>query len=123
MIIINNSAFKVDCTRKHGGYMLSQEQLSLIRDKIINEKTSIAAAIKCISPDSNISPERLVEIQKLLFSNYQDLRKVIAQIHIDEKIAALIKRAKWIKDRGGDVADVEKEILKVTKQKENLTNF
>jgi hypothetical protein len=103
--------------------MLSQEQLSLIRDKIINEKTSIAAAIKCINPDSNISPEQLVEIQKLLFSNYQDLRKVIAQIHLDEKIAALIKRVKWIKDRGGDVADVEKEILKVTKQKENLTNL
>jgi hypothetical protein len=103
--------------------MLSQEQLSLIRDKIINEKISIAAAIKCINPDSNISPERLVEIQKLLFSNYQDLRKVIAQIHLDEKIAALIKRVKWIKDRGGDVTDVEKEILKVTKQKENLTNF
>jgi hypothetical protein len=103
--------------------MLSQEQLSLIRDKIINEKISIATAIKCLNPDSNISPEQLVEIQRLLFSNYQDLRKAIAQIHLDEKITALVKRAKWIKNRGGDIADVEKEILKVAKQKENLTNF
>jgi hypothetical protein len=102
--------------------MLTQEQLSLVKNKITSDKIGIAAAIHCVIPNSIVTPQELVEIQRVLFSTYQDLRKVIAQIHLDDKILALSKRSKWIKDRGGDATDVEQEMLKIAKQKENLAN-
>jgi hypothetical protein len=101
--------------------MLNNDQLVLVKDKIVNENVRLVVAVKSVVEDFVGSPENMATVRNQLFEACPEVKSVVRKINLEHKVEVLEAKKNKLQANMETLVDIEIELVKVKRNLEKVS--
>jgi hypothetical protein len=101
--------------------MLNNDQLVLVKDKIVNENVRLVVAVKSVVEDFVGNSENMAAVRNQLFEAYPEVKSVVRKLNLEHKVEVLETKKNKLQANIETLVDVEIELFRVKRNLEKMS--